>query len=153
MHVDDLRFGDLPTLAWAGDVHIRHVRDELDRVRRAEVDYLVVRSDDGVAVAKGGVDYGHPSGVPRLWQLATRPDMQGRGIGTRLIAALEERARRRGHGTVALAVEVLNVRAIALYERLGYEVSGSETSGGEQQAPDGSTYWHDAELLVMTKAL
>lgn len=45
---------------------------------------------------------------------------RGRGIGTRLLAAVEEEARRMGCGKVTLEVRELNPLAENLYRRLGY---------------------------------
>jgi len=57
---------------------------------------------------------------PYLEDAAVPPAWQSRGIGTRLFAAAHALARARGCGEVGLAVGVENVRARALYVRLGY---------------------------------
>lgn len=62
----------------------------------------------------------HLPRVPLLRHLRVSRDYQRRQIGTRLIAAAEERLRMRGHGRVALAVDVTNTEAAGLYERLNY---------------------------------
>lgn len=54
--------------------------------------------------------------------LSVSPRFGGRGIGTELIRAAEERARERGYHKNAMAVVTDNTRAYALYQRLGYEV-------------------------------
>jgi GNAT superfamily N-acetyltransferase len=48
----------------------------------------------------------------------------GGGVGTQIIAACEEMARARGDEMVGIGVEVVNVDARRLYERLGYEYWG-----------------------------
>lgn len=58
---------------------------------------------------------------PYLEGAAVRPDRQSGGIGTLLLHAAEAAAAARGHAAIGLAVGVENVRARALYERLGYE--------------------------------
>jgi ribosomal protein S18 acetylase RimI-like enzyme len=55
-----------------------------------------------------------------LWALRVKPGWRGRGIGTRLIAAAEQVARRAGRSWAELEVEPHNTRARALYEGLGY---------------------------------
>jgi GNAT superfamily N-acetyltransferase len=59
-------------------------------------------------------------GVPRLGHLEVLASLWRRGIGTALIRAGEDRARRLGHERLALAVGVENPGARRLYERLGY---------------------------------
>jgi GNAT superfamily N-acetyltransferase len=49
-----------------------------------------------------------------------RETLRGSGIGSRLIAAIEDIARTRGHHTTVIGVLVKNTRAHALYARLGY---------------------------------
>ncbi|HZQ35098.1 MAG TPA: GNAT family N-acetyltransferase, partial [Dehalococcoidia bacterium] len=57
---------------------------------------------------------------PYLEDAAVLPVWRSRGIGTRLFEAAHELARARRCGEVGLAVGVENVRARALYARLGY---------------------------------
>ena len=53
-----------------------------------------------------------------LARIEIRPDLQGQGIGSRIVNALLSEARGRGQDLV-LDVLVVNERARALYERLG----------------------------------
>jgi GNAT superfamily N-acetyltransferase len=62
----------------------------------------------------------HLPGTPILNHLEVHPAHRGRGIGTKLVEAVERRARKLGCASLALAVEVTNLRAAQLYERLGY---------------------------------
>lgn len=61
--------------------------------------------------------------------IAVAPGSRGRGIGTRLLVALEDRARDLGKSALRLDVIDRNVRARELYARAGYEVSGSHDLG------------------------
>lgn len=84
--------------------------------------------------------YGLPGGVRRMCGLRllhhrTGPDefyvdgivvaddMRGRGVGSRLLAMLEEIAASKGGRAVSLEVIDTNPRARALYERIGYTVT------------------------------
>jgi len=58
--------------------------------------------------------------VARLYSLASAPVARGRGVGARLLAALEQAARVRGYTCMRLEVRTDNAAAIALYERHGY---------------------------------
>jgi GNAT superfamily N-acetyltransferase len=59
-------------------------------------------------------------GVPQLDHLEVVGPLQRRGIGTALIHAGEDTARRLGDEQLALGVGLANVDARRLYERLGY---------------------------------
>ncbi len=56
----------------------------------------------------------------RLYSLATAPAARGRGVGRRLLRALELAAQRRGCTRLRLEVRTDNAAAIALYEGAGY---------------------------------
>ncbi len=64
-------------------------------------------------------------GVPDLSDLFVTPAYRGQGIGTAMLAACEALARARGFAQISLAVNPdHNVRALALYLRLGYRPTG-----------------------------
>jgi ribosomal protein S18 acetylase RimI-like enzyme len=153
--VDDLADDEVDALAWSGSpLHLQSIREALvRRARSAAVDYLVVRAPGGQPVAKGGVQYDHPRGPGELWQLAAHPDLQRLGLGTRLIRALEDRVRRRALATAWLGVETDNPDAQRLYERLGYREFDRTAGGWEAQRPDGSTFWYEAELVLLRRDL
>jgi GNAT superfamily N-acetyltransferase len=72
----------------------------------------------------------HLPGVPRLLHLEVLGPFQRRGIGTALIRAGEDTARRLGHERIALGVGLDNRGARRLYERLGYGDWGHGTVVG-----------------------
>ena len=61
---------------------------------------------------------------PYIEGLAVHPAYQSRGIGTKIISAVEHESIRRGHSEIGLAVSVENVRARELYSRLGFQDLG-----------------------------
>jgi ribosomal protein S18 acetylase RimI-like enzyme len=63
--------------------------------------------------------------TPEL-SIAITPEHRGKGVGTRLLCALFERARDL-HEAVSLSVSVENP-AIRLYQRLGFEIVGQQGS-------------------------
>lgn len=86
-------------------------RDELDAV-----------SDHAVAELAGAlVGTGRllPDGT--IGRMAVAADARGRGIGARVLARLEDRARERQLGSIELHAQV---HARAFYERAGYVASG-----------------------------
>jgi ribosomal protein S18 acetylase RimI-like enzyme len=119
--VRDLTAEDLPACAWSGSpLHLKTVASALERARRGEVAYLAVCPPSGLPVAIGGIDYARTPGAGTLWQLTVHGALQSCGIGTILIQAAEQRIRARGLHRAELGVEESNLRARALYERLGY---------------------------------
>lgn len=80
-----------------------------------------------VAVDAGGEVVGcvlfHPEGEGqgRLFQMAVRPDLQGRGLGARLVRHLEEALRLRGVTRVHLHARA---HVAPFYARLGYAAEG-----------------------------
>jgi ribosomal protein S18 acetylase RimI-like enzyme len=92
------------------------------RVTTTETPAVVV----GAAVCFVGFSTFRARGLINVHDLAVLPSWRGQGIGTRLLAAVEAFARRRGYCKVNLEVRVDN-RARHLYRRLGY---GAGTTGG-----------------------
>ncbi|MCC8167556.1 MAG: GNAT family N-acetyltransferase [Planctomycetes bacterium] len=73
------------------------------------------------------IDRLYSEGEPGTYYLSTMgvdPDFRGRGVGSALIEAAEERARDLGFSRLSLLVSKNKDRVRALYERLGFVVSG-----------------------------
>lgn len=82
--------------------------------------YLVVEQDDDLA-GSAVLLWKRNSRRGRIYSIGIRPDYAGRGLGKRLLDACEKEAEKRGCNSVSLEVRESNDRAIALYERNGYE--------------------------------
>src|SRR5689334_4436720 len=90
--VDDLEYKDLELISWSGSpIHIKSVSKALAGVALGVTDCLAVRAANGLPVSKAVIDYLAHEGSGAIWQLATRGDLQGLGIGTRLVAEAEKR--------------------------------------------------------------
>ncbi len=151
--VIDLQPGEVERIEWSGSrAHLENVAGQLERARAGEVDYLCLLAD-GNEVSKGGVDFAVEAGAGTIWQLATHPRLEGLGLATRLIQALEERVVRRGLRLVRLSVEVDNRRARRLYEHLGFLPVGESEASWEAETEDGTRYIHTAHLVQMAKTL
>ena len=74
---------------------------------------------------------------PWLWLVDVDPGSRGTGIGTALLLDAHRRLAALGNATVELSVDDSNVRAAALYRRLGYGVAGAGTDPG----PAGGEPW------------
>lgn len=153
LRIDDLRLDDLDRVDWAAPLHLAHVAAALRRVPSGEVEYLAVRASDGQPVSMGGIDFAPRSGAGTLWQLLTRPDLRGLGLGTRLIAEAEARTERRRCRWAVLGVEDNNPRARGLYERLGYVPFGSETESWLQEGPAGAPVLYETTVTLLRKRL
>jgi GNAT superfamily N-acetyltransferase len=94
-------------------------------------------------------------GVPMLVHLEVLGRLQRRGIGTALIQAGEDTARRLGHRRLALGVGVDNPGARRLYERLGYGDWGHGTIVGTwvERDRDGPPVTMSETLHVLVKRL
>lgn len=80
--------------------------------------FLVARLD-GAPVGCGGVRRLEP-GVAEVKRMFVAPAARRAGVGRRLLAALEEEARRLGGTVVRLDTDEALAPAVALYERAGY---------------------------------
>lgn len=152
--ISDLAISDLEHISWSGSAtHIIYVRKALERVEKGEVDYLAVRTPDGLPVSIGGVDYKSHENAGTMWQLVTREYLRGLGIGTKLINALEQKIKDRKINLAMVGVEDTNPRARALYEKLGYEVCGEEQDSWEEEDKDGNKVTHHAQVILLKKEL
>ena len=122
----DLEPSDLTDLDWSGgSEHLAAIAEVLPLMVADEADYLVGELPNGRLVAAGGADLRPVPEAGVLWQLSVHPLLQGLGIGTSLVAELEERIRRHGRPEARLTVEHDNPDAARLYRRLGYREHGS----------------------------
>lgn len=129
-------------LSWPpGGIRARWVDSE-----RGRREMLVAEHDGGIAGSVSLNVRKHAPGYLHLFALDVSPALRGRGIGTALVAAVEEEARRRGLRGVCLDVGVENHGARRLYERLGYVGSGEVTTL-YYSVPDGTGGWRDLEEL------
>lgn len=130
---------------------------------RGEITYLLAWDDDKPAGHikihwKGSVHANvraqFPS-VPEFRRLRVEPSMQGKGMGSKLLAAAEQYVAMQGFYFAGLCVAESNVGAIRLYERHGYVDWGQGLfeSTWEQRNDDGSVEERSHTVTYMTKAL
>ena len=98
-----------------------------DRITQPTVRYVVAESAGkpvgfGVIHFQGDPLWDRPEQVPLVMDLYVAPNLRGRGIGRRVLRALETSARERGFSAVYLQVEPdRNPKAVELYRKLGYQ--------------------------------
>lgn len=147
--IRDMTHEDLAGCTWSGGpMHLAAVARELDSAARGQADYMVACPPSGLPVAKGGITYQLAPGSGTIWQLAVHPALQSLGIGSLLVAALEDRIRERGCRFAEIRVEVGNPRARTLYERLGYLAFGEVPDSWETERGR-----YETTLVVMAKQL
>ena len=81
--------------------------------------FLVVRDDDGAAVACGGIAR-FDAERAELKRMYVAPADRGRGLGRRILVELEDAARRLGYTAVVLETGDRQPEALGLYESSGY---------------------------------
>ena len=81
--------------------------------------FLVVRDEDGSAIACGGVARfdGERGELKRMYVV---PEARGRGLGRRLLVELEAEAQRLGYRALVLETGDRQPEAVGLYESSGY---------------------------------
>jgi putative acetyltransferase len=82
--------------------------------------FLVVRGDDGAAVACGGIAR-FDTERAELKRMYVVPAARGLGLGRRILVELEEAARRLGYTAVVLETGDRQPEALGLYASSGYE--------------------------------
>jgi ribosomal protein S18 acetylase RimI-like enzyme len=147
---------DLPALAtlWQNGwhaAHYEHVPKSLSDIRTPESFANRLKDHFNMILTLG--DAGTPLGLvisleAEIYQLFVSPIAQGTGAAAKLILAGEARIKAAGHSVAHLDVIPENGRAIAFYEKMGWqrgEVEPCELHGTDKP--------YLLPCLVMTKAL
>jgi ribosomal protein S18 acetylase RimI-like enzyme len=147
---------DLPKLEWFG-LFARYRQlfaDTFVRSEKGEIVMLVAVLNQ-FPVAQVWIDLvkqrEQSTGI--LYSLEVLPPLQNLGIGTRLIAAVEDLLRKRNYKVVELGVDNDNPGAKRLYQRLGYQVIRYNQEPYEIVTPDGQKVQERAHEWIMQKAL
>src|SRR5262245_8930633 len=100
-----------------------YLEQTLEGVRENDGAMLVAAHNGALCGMVAGYAVDDPESRSRYFyiaELSVSETMRGQGVGSRLITAIEDFARKRGHTTVVIGVLVKNTRAHALYDRLGF---------------------------------
>ncbi|WP_020174504.1 GNAT family N-acetyltransferase [Methyloferula stellata] len=108
----------LENKAFDGD---RLSRRSLRYYVRAETVVMRVMKEDGALAAYSLLAFRKGSKIARLYSIAVDPAFEGYGLGRALLKACEKDARAAHCTTLRLEVRIDNKRAIALYEKNGFE--------------------------------
>src|SRR4051812_6142666 len=112
--------------AYAAEIESRFISRPASRVSTDPAEYesptgsFLVVYEDGEPVACGGIR-ALPDGAAEVKRMYVVPDARGRGIGARLLARLEDEARRLGYRRVRLDTAASLTEAQSLYRAAGYD--------------------------------
>ena len=81
----------------------------------------------GVAICMIGFSSFRGKPLINIHDVAVSPSARGQGIGRKLLAAVEDEARKLDCGKVTLEVRSDNMRAMGLYRSVGFKSSDPET--------------------------
>jgi ribosomal protein S18 acetylase RimI-like enzyme len=106
---------------WDEDVQRKHFLENLN----VESGIRLIIEQDAIPI--GNLEIEYRPGSMFICNLQIMPEAQGQGVGTSIIRACMDRARKTGDD-ISLQAFIVNHRAITFYGRLGFEVIGrSET--------------------------
>lgn len=102
----------------------RVIRDNPFRPFLAQCRDRILAADcDGDLAGLGAREYGDD----RITDIWVDPGKAGRGVGTALVRALEDRIRGQGYDRARIRAMTTNSRALGLYRHLGYAATGQVT--------------------------
>lgn len=84
------------------------------------------------------------SDIARLYSISVAPSARGRGLGSKILTACEDYARKRGAARMRLEVRASNSAAHRLYDSAGYRVIAAL----ESYYPDGETAHRMEKFLI-----
>lgn len=117
-HLDSVRVQLQEELSEAGDNRLIFVAHQDDTT--VAMIQLVLKNADNDPEQANGKD------IVSVHNLQVRSEHQGQGIGRKMMAFIEEKARQLGNSTITLGVDDTNSRAIDLYNGLDYKVFKTE---------------------------
>ncbi|MEJ2455076.1 MAG: peptidase C39 family protein [Candidatus Thiodiazotropha sp.] len=105
-----------------------------DRLSRRQLRYLLTKGKASLLVEAEesepellgyvAVLFSKATSMARLYSIAVRPDLQGKGVGRRLLQAAEETAWEHQRAYMRAEVRKDNAASLALFERMGYRRIG-----------------------------
>jgi ribosomal protein S18 acetylase RimI-like enzyme len=156
-----IREAELPALEWEGTYarYRRVFRQTYDDVVRGQrIMFVAVaggRLVGQIFIQLSSTETRYADGYSRayLYSLRVRPEWQGQGLGTRLIAAAEEALLARGFTSAVIAAGKDNPGAQRLYERLGYRTFADDPGVWYFQDVNGVQQSIEEPCWVMEKRL
>lgn len=159
--IRSVREAELPALEWEGAfAQYRRVYRQTyeDAVRGQRVMLVAVgglRLVGQIFIQLSSTETRYADGYSRgyLYSLRVRPELQGQGLGTRLLSTAEATLRARGYTTAVIAAGKDNPGAYRLYERLGYRSFADDPGVWYFQDALGAQQVIEEPCWVMEKSL
>jgi ribosomal protein S18 acetylase RimI-like enzyme len=135
LHIRLARQDDLRDLEWDGEyIHFRRLYAEAYRLSErgdtlmwlADLDSAGIVGQAFVSLRSGRAELSDGFSRAYVYAFRVKPSYRGQGVGTQIMATIETDLLRRGYQSVTLNVARDNAGARRLYERLGYQVVGSD---------------------------
>ena len=147
---------DLPDLEWFG-LHTPHreILATAFRTQERGTGALLVAEINGFPAGQICIDFQRKRHLGRatLWALRVFQPFRNRGIATRLMVAAEDMTLDHGYSETELGVDRDNAGVIAFYERLGYELSGTERGRYSYRTPAGEQVQVPIDQWVLRKPI
>lgn len=132
MRIEKLSF----TTPWSKQAFLSEMLDN-DRAY-----YLVAKVNDRPV---GYIGVWLIAGEGHITNVAVHPDFRGKGIGERLMRAIEDLVKKRGATRMTLEVRVSNDVAQRLYRKLGYIAAGIRRRYYRDNDEDAIIMWKEIE--------
>jgi len=112
-------------------------------IQNTSISFPLVVVDPAGGDIIGYIIYWHIRDDVQINSIAVRPDLRGKGIGEAVLRHVMDDVRKKGASFISLEVRQSNVRAQALYQKLGFKIIGVRK--GYYTKPD-----EDALVMGMT---
>ncbi|GKX30488.1 ribosomal-protein-alanine acetyltransferase [Vallitalea longa] len=100
--------------------------------------YMVIEEDNNILAYAG---LWNIVGEGYITNIAVKKDRRGAGLGRKVTEALIEEGRKHGIMSFTLEVRISNKKAIKLYKKLGFEISGVRKNFYEKPREDAYIMW------------
>lgn len=117
---------------WPTERGLPEIRDLISNRQAAGHAFLVAELDGRVAGFATYAQFRAGAGYARSMEhsISIAPDLHGAGLGRRLIDALHDHARERGHRIMVAAITGSNQGSVAFHRRVGYVQNGTIPDAG-----------------------
>ena len=93
-------------------------------------------------------------GSYHLMRLGVREEYRNQGVGTWIISQIEDYIINIGESEIYLGVEKDNIKALSLYQKLGYEIIAEKKDSWKERDPNtGKEYIYKTDVFEMRKTL